>query len=410
MDINYNDILNRNDIYENIKKEINYYEINKNTKKLIKNGIYIYGNHGIGKSMFIDGLLNDLDYNVIKLCYDDLSSKNKIINLKTKYLSNNIISIFKKEYKKKIILIDNLDIIKTINKGLIGELIKLVKPKKKLINVIIIFICNLSNDKKIKELKKNCICFKLNTPTNDEIKILLNNTLDIEYLNSSLSYIKGDLRKIILLKKLYEKNEHNINDYLFKEILNKNSFNMDVKDKTNQLLNNKFNLNNDFNFINETERTIVSLIFHENVVDILNKKSNSISLPLYQKILDNICYGDYIDRITFQKQIWQFNDMTYLIKTYYTNYLLHNNIQNIKHINEIRFTKILTKYSTEYNNYIFIINLLIKLNIDKNDLFSYFIYLRNHHCFKSIENIIRQYDITLLEINRIYRFIDYLLI
>ena len=49
-------------------------------------------------------------------------------------------------------------------------------------------------------------------------------------------------------------------------------------------------------------RTIVSLIFHENVVDILNKKSNSISLPLYQKILDNICYGDYIDRITFQKQ------------------------------------------------------------------------------------------------------------
>jgi hypothetical protein len=410
MDINYNDILNRNDIYENIKKEINYYEINKNTKKIIKNGIYIYGNHGIGKSMFIDGLLNELDYNVIKLCYDDLSSKNKIINLKTKYLSNNIISIFKKEYKKKIILIDNLDIIKTINKGLIGELIKLVKPKKKLINVIIIFICNLSNDKKIKELKKNCICFKLNTPTNDEIKILLNNTLDIEYLNSSLSYIKGDLRKIILLKKLYEKNEHNINDYLFKEILNKNSFNMDVKDKTNQLLNNKINLNNDFNFINETERTIVSLIFHENVVDILNKKSNSISLPLYQKILDNICYGDYIDRITFQKQIWQFNDITYLIKTYYTNYLLHNNIQNIKHINEIRFTKILTKYSTEYNNYIFIINLLIKLNIDKNDLFSYFIYLRNHHSLKSIENIIRQYDITLLEINRIYRYIDYLLI
>jgi hypothetical protein len=410
MDINYNDILNRNDIYENIKKEINYYEINKNTKKIIKNGIYIYGNHGIGKSMFIDGLLNELDYNVIKLCYDDLSSKNKIINLKTKYLSNNIISIFKKEYKKKIILIDNLDIIKTINKGLIGELIKLVKPKKKLINVIIIFICNLSNDKKIKELKKNCICFKLNTPTNDEIKILLNNTLDIEYLNSSLSYIKGDLRKIILLKKLYEKNEHNINDYLFKEILNENSFNMDVKDKTNQLLNNKINLNNDFNFINETERTIVSLIFHENVVDILNKKSNSISLPLYQKILDNICYGDYIDRITFQKQIWQFNDITYLIKTYYTNYLLHNNIQNIKHINEIRFTKILTKYSTEYNNYIFIINLLIKLNIDKNDLFSYFIYLRNHHSLKSIENIIRQYDITLLEINRIYRYIDYLLI
>ena len=47
--------------------------------------------------------------------------------------------------------------------------------------------------------------------------------------------------------------------------------------------------------------------------------------PLYMKLLDNICYSDYIDRITFQKQIWQFNEMSSLIKTFYNNKIYHEN-------------------------------------------------------------------------------------
>ena len=33
-------------------------------------------------------------------------------------------------------------------------------------------------------------------------------------------------------------------------------------------------------------------------------------------VLDNMCFADYIDRITFQKQIWIFNEMSSLIKTF----------------------------------------------------------------------------------------------
>ena len=39
------------------------------------------------------------------------------------------------------------------------------------------------------------------------------------------------------------------------------------------------------------------------------------------KILNNICFSDYIDRITFQKQVWVFNEISSLIKTFYNNYL-----------------------------------------------------------------------------------------
>ena len=72
--------------------------------------------------------------------------------------------------------------------------------------------------------------------------------------------------------------------------------------------------------MNETDRTSVGLLFHENIIDVLEKIPKD-SIPFYSKILDNICFADYIDRITFQKQIWIFNEMSSLTKTFYNNYL-----------------------------------------------------------------------------------------
>ena len=53
----------------------------------------------------------------------------------------------------------------------------------------------------------------------------------------------------------------------------------------------------------------------------------------------------------------------------------------------MRFTKVLTKYSTEYNNIMFIQNLCNKLSLDKDDLFSYFLYLRKNYNVDDIYNI-----------------------
>ena len=55
--------------------------------------------------------------------------------------------------------------------------------------------------------------------------------------------------------------------------------------------------------INENDRTIVALLWYENICDILNKKNKKDNILFYKKILDNLCYGDFVDRITFQKQI-----------------------------------------------------------------------------------------------------------
>ena len=163
--------------------------------------------------------------------------------------------------------------------------------------------------------------------------------------------------------------------------------------------------------MNETDRTSVGLLFHENIIDVLEKIPKDIAIPFYIKILNNLCFADYVDRITFQKQIWIFNEMSSLIKTFYNHHLWHElpKKKNIKFNPEkVRFTKVLTKYSTEYNNMVFIQNLCQQLSMDKKDVFSYFLSLRQKHTDEEIYELFDNdnYQINKLDINRVYRYLD----
>ena len=131
------------------------------------------------------------------------------------------------------------------------------------------------------------------------------------------------------------------------------------------------------------------------------------SIPFYSKLLDNLCFADYMDRITFQHQIWQFNEMSSLIKTFHGNKLYHDTFHHKPEFNplEVRFTKVLTKYSTEYNNSIFIQGLCQQFGLDEKDLFSFFLEMRMNHD-SDLYAMMETYEISKLDINRIYRYID----
>jgi hypothetical protein len=118
--------------------------------------------------------------------------------------------------------------------------------------------------------------------------------------------------------------------------------------------------------------------------------------------------ADYFDRITFQNQIWLFNELCSLIKTFYNHHLYHQSFPKKARFNptEVRFTKVLTKYSTEYNNLLFIQNLCIQLSMDQKDLFAFFLTLRNQYPEEEIPRILETYDISKLDVNRIYRYLD----
>jgi len=81
---------------------------------------------------------------------------------------------------------------------------------------------------------------------------------------------------------------------------------------------------------------------------------------------------------------------------------------HFKNTDTVRFTKVLTKYSTEYNNSLFIQNLCKQLNMDIKDMFSYFCYLKQKYTLEEINELFENnnYEINKLDINRIYRFLD----
>jgi hypothetical protein len=284
----------------------------------------------------------------------------------------------------------------------------------------IICIGNYYVDKKIKELMKVCNVFELKQPTSIQINNLLENiqqpVIEKPLIPSLLSYIQGDMRKFMFIHNINKKKPELMNIDTIANIFHNKSFNEDSKTITKTLLNKHVPIENHNTFINETDRTIVALLWHENIIDVIDKLPQETSIPLYLKLLENMCFADYTDRITFQNQIWQFNEMSSLIKTFHNNKIYHDAFpENKTKINDIRFTKVLTKYSTEYNNFLFIYNLTQCLSMDRKDLVAFFQELRlcygenfynDSEKMVEIEKIFENYDINKLDIKRMYRYLD----
>jgi len=333
-----------------------------------------------------------------------------------------------KRVKKIAIVMDEIDGMNSGDKGGLTALIKLIRQKKtkkqRLENMTlnpIFCIGNYNVDKKIKELMKVCNLFEIPTPTPNQMTSVINTTfprIGESKVDIIEKYAMGDLRKLEFIKKLYNKNPEMINAEILQKILNIKTFNEDINKITKMLIAHPYKMEDHTTLMNETDRTTVSLLWHENIVDVIPKQIEK-SLPFYLNFLDNVCYSDYIDRITFQNQIWHFNEMSSLMKTFNNNRLFHLiKPETPSSIQDVRFTKVLTKYSTEYNNIEFIYDMCQKLDMDKKDLLSLFQELRIFYLSKkldvvndinvlnTVEKMFETYDINKLDIKRMYRYLD----
>ena len=416
--IDLNTILERNHIANEIENILNSF--NKDDK--FKRGIYIYGDSGIGKTKFILTLLKKLDYDIIYYDNSVIRNKSLIDNIGANNLSNtNVFSLLTNKPKKMVIVIDDIDGMNYGDKNGIISLIKLIRVKKtkkqKLENITsnpIICINNKNNDKKILELMKVCHTFELKNPNNEQLIQIINGILPniFRYNNAQNKIIKKNILhflnyNLISVNKIvfYEENNIIYNKFCDNYLPSINETNENIKIITKDFLENYYNFDK-INNILESDRTILSLLFHENIIQNLDNKH----LDIYLTILDNFIFSDYIDRIIFQKQIWQLTEMNYIIKLFFNNFILKSN-DLLRKINleDIIFTKILTKYSSEYNNYIFIYNLLQSFLMEKKDIYTLFYNYNSNYEINEILYKLDNYNISKLEIIRIIKFINQLI-
>jgi DNA polymerase III delta prime subunit len=416
--LNINSILGRDQTYKKIKTILDGFQENKSDITL-KRGVYIYGNPGSGKTEFVVSLLREQNYDIIKYDAGDIRNKSIIDTITKHNMSDkNIMSMFEKKVKKIVIVMDEIDAMNNGDKSGINSLIKLIRPKKTKKQKVeevsfnpIICIGNYQINKKIKELMKVCHTFELKTPSNEQISSLLlsmNLKFDKILNDNIILFIQGDLRKLVSIYQMADKQNNILQTDIIQTIFQPKSYNDDSKKLTQHLINNNYPIEQHKVLMNETDRTTVALLWHENIIDVLSKYKKDVSIPFYQTVLDNICFADYIDRITFQNQAWQFNEMSSLIKTFYNNKLYHEKFTKKAKFNplEVRFTKVLTKYSTEYNNTLFIKTLCQQLSMDQKDMFSFFMYIKTQYNEDEIYNMLENYEVTKLDINRIYRYLD----
>ena len=419
-------IFDRQTTSDNIKSILNDFDANYN-KLTYKKGIYIYGSPGSGKTTFVMNLLKEMDYDVIKYDAGDVRNTGLINTITSNNISNrNVLDMMTRKVKRIAIVMDEIDGMNNGDKGGITALIKLIRQKKtkkqKLENSTmnpIICIGNYCIDKKIRELMKVCNTFELKLPTMNQINRILitmfpelNTPNNIEKKQTLLDYIQCDVRKLNFVYDIYQIKPSLLEGDALSLIFQQKSSNEDSKRITHTLINNYVPLKQHNRVMNETERTIVALLWHENIVDMIEKYDRRRSIPVYQKILDKMCYADYIDRITFQNQIWQFNEMSSLMKTFHNNKIYHDSFpeNKLKFDNsDVRFTKVLTKYSTEYNNMMFLYGLCQELDLDKSELIYMFQEIRlmmNNDDTNNIEEIFENYNINKLDIQRMYRYLD----
>jgi len=196
--------------------------------------LLIYGPTGVGKTISVYALANEMDYELLEINSSDLRNKEQIDLIVKNFLQQK--SLFGKE---KLVLIDEIDNINASDRGGLQELIRLFEDSE----YPIVLIANNPWDSKFKTLRQKCKLIEFKKLNNELIFSIINDinkkeklNIDKEFLNEISKNSNGDLRSAILDLELAKVSNKNIDlrerkDTIFnilKQIFNKREVNFNI--------------------------------------------------------------------------------------------------------------------------------------------------------------------------------------
>jgi replication factor C subunit 1 len=344
--------------------QINQWITNLNSNK--NQAIIISGIHGIGKSLTIKLIFEELNY-LIRIIYPNEIKDHRIFDDFNDYYNhrNSIHSKinFKNDNKKQLVLIfeETENITLTSEKKYIMDIFK-ENNKKKCFPLI--FISNNQHSKLLNDLKKNCDEIQFNSPIKldflkliksicSEEKIKIEND---EAINILIEFCQKDIRRLINLLQEFSYNFKEIKkEYVLDFISKSREKNIDIGlfDATGKILNNYLDYDTILKLY-ESEKVLLPLMIHENYIrKVLNKCSDNWNDVLFNlvKISDSISRGDNIETSIYTDQNWYLQNIhgfyTCLNSSYWINKTNKNNNIDVK---KIKFSSDLNKTSLKNIN------------------------------------------------------------
>lgn len=406
--------------------------VQSNTHILSNNkiAIYIHGEHLSGKTKTIENILFEMGINIIKPSIYDLN-KNAIFQLSSTQVSNkDVLSMFNKPtYTRKVLLLQNIENIYAISKSLYSYIIQTIRPKRTKVtkneitmNFPIIITGNITQAKILNELQTNTHIVNFNNVNNKIHNIIQNNNTynvssstniynllsNIHFNNYTNNFIETPYDSNIILNCVYE------NIMIFLELCKDFCF-------THKII---CNCDNEYNksvkmrrYINKTNwlKYILILELYELIFKYIH--TNDTNYNIIQKeqmdMLNSIQKDMIINQITFLyriilKHIFRITyDFEEILEESTKNYEIIENLfielfddYYHSHINSnnVYFTELLTKKSSELNNK----KLFISLNNSINRNIFSMIQNKNNEikCVNENTEINNEFTTTFIELSK----------
>lgn len=444
------------DSYNTFKELLKSYENSKHDPR-VGCGFWLHGPHNNGKTTYVVESLKKMGYDPRVYNCSHSRGKKFVDSLSTNNMSNfNVLSLMQGNQQKICFVMDNIEGLNSCDKGGLSALIKLIRGKRSKIHknddqcrTPVICVCSGNIDKKIRELKRVCREVSYKAPTRkmgeqivlqsiDKLKdmegTLSNETRLISKISNNIGvYLRGLKSFIdIINSDVYIDKISSLSRKKSKSLIEstlsmcENSVeNVSTKKSSCVLMSSKHTLDTYKTVARTSEMSSIGLIIHENIADGIDT-SNIEELKMYKEINDIYADCDYIDRQIFQKQSTFYTNINSIFKTAQISEILFTYLKycepsnkllnwiddmkeyadSVRDSEDIRFTKVLTKHSTEYNNSNFIQNIISTFNLDKRDTFALLVWMKHNMTQEQIYDILEGFNMRTVDVDRIFRFID----
>jgi len=351
--------------------------ISDNLKKLLGKWIQedyknkplcIYGKNGIGKTYLANCLLKE--FKIININIDFIKiNKDLKSYIDLSLGKKNICMMFSKKKNLnvyKALLLDDINIIQNLDKGLFKNIISWLKYINKYKDNPIIFILSDTSivKKTFKEIIKVSLLFELKYTDNQFIK-LITKLLNNEKILISNNHIKNILKQT-------GKNVSNVKSHIEflpkKNIMDKNIDIIDKKDFsgeintiTYKIINDKFDIQNILSN-SYSDYNIISLNLLDNIHKFFLLKNGDF-LDDYLFIYKNICLGDKLNSDMIIEHNYELFDYILMQQILFPIYKIKQNF--FKEIKEIQYNKYISKLIYYISNR----NTFIKHNLDMNNVY-----------------------------------------